>query len=59
MGFWKALTGKTWKETISGGGSSSSSSSSSNKDKDKDEEEDPYGGKSESTYWHFEGGYDR
>ena len=22
MGFWKALTGKTWKETISGGGSS-------------------------------------
>jgi len=34
MGFWKALTGKTWKETISGGGSSSSSSSSSNKDKD-------------------------
>ena len=37
MGFWKALTGKTWKETISGGGSSSSSSSSSNKDKDKDD----------------------
>ena len=31
MGFWKALTGKTWKETISGGGSSTQKKKSTKK----------------------------